>query len=75
MNPRTKFIVAAAVFGIIGVFYTFAEYRFVKYTLHLGFGLRHNDHVMLGSVALIVAAVSLYAFFAGKGAGKAQQKQ
>ncbi len=67
MNTRLKFIVAAAVFGIIGVFYTFGEYRFVKYTLHLGFGLRHNDHVMLGSVALIVAAVSFYAIFRRNG--------
>ena len=60
MNTKTKFSIAVIVFGIIGSVFMFTPYKILKNTLNLGFGLRHNDHVMIGTIALIVAVISLY---------------
>ena len=60
MKQKTKFSVSAIVFGVIGSVFMFTPYKILKNTLHLGFGLRHNDHVMIGTIALIVAVISLY---------------
>lgn len=66
MRTKTKFLLTSIVTGVIGAVYTFADYKVLKNTLKLGFGLRHNDHVMIGIIGLTVAVVSLYAFFARK---------
>ena len=60
MKPRAKFIISAIAFGAIGALYTFTPYKTMKNILNLGFGLRHNDHVMIGITALIIAIVSFY---------------
>ena len=60
MKQKTKFLLSFIIFGIIGSILTFTPYKILKNTLNLGFGLRHNDHVMIGTIALIVAVVSLY---------------
>ena len=60
MSAKTKFSISAIVFGIIGSVFMFTPYKILKNVLHLGFGLRHNDHVMIGTLGLIIAIVSLY---------------
>ena len=60
MKQKTKFLITAIVFGAIGSLYTFTPYKTLKNILNLGFGLRHNDHVMIGTIALIIAVVSFY---------------
>ena len=60
MNQKTKFAVSTVIFGIIGAIYTFTPYKTLKNVLNLGFGLRHNDHVMIGIIALVTAVVSFY---------------
>ena len=60
MKEKTKFLISALFFGIIGSVYLFTPYKTLKNILKLGFGLRHNDHVMVGTIALIIAVVSLY---------------
>lgn len=47
--------------GILGVLYTFGRYELIKKTLHIGFGLRHNDHVMIGTVCLTIAVAAVCA--------------
>ena len=51
---------SAIVFGIIGSIFMFTPYKILKNTLHLGFGLRHNEYVMIGTICVIIAIVSLY---------------
>ena len=60
MKQKTKFSISAIVFGLIGSVFMFTPYKILKNTLNLGFGLRHNDHVMVGTIALIIAIISLY---------------
>ena len=60
MNEKTKFLVSFIIFVLIGALYTFAPYKTIKNILGIGFGLRHNDHVMIGTIALIIGIVSLY---------------
>lgn len=60
MKQKTKFLISSFVFGLIGAVYTFTPYKTLKNVFKLGFGLRHNDHVMIGTIALIIAVVSLY---------------
>ena len=60
MSAKNKFVVSIIIFGVIGSLYTFTPYKILKNILNLGFGLRHNDHVMIGTLALIIAVVSLY---------------
>ena len=60
MKEKTKFLISALFFGIIGSVYIFTPYKVLKNMLKLGFGLRHNDQVMVGTIALIIAVVSLY---------------
>ena len=60
MNTKAKFLISAIVFGIIGSIFMFTPYKILKNTLHLGFGLRHNEHVMIGTICLIIAIVSFY---------------
>ena len=60
MKTKTKFLISAIVFGVVGLVYTFTPYKTLKNILNLGFGLRHNDHVMIGTIALIIAVASLY---------------
>lgn len=48
------------IFGLIGSLYTFGKYKFIKLTLGIGLGLRHNDHVMIGILSLCVGVVALY---------------
>lgn len=60
MNQKTKFVVSAVISGIIGAIYTFTPYKTLKNVLNIGLGLRHNDHVMIGIIALIIAVVSFY---------------
>ncbi|HLD33684.1 MAG TPA: hypothetical protein VJB66_03085 [Candidatus Nanoarchaeia archaeon] len=51
----------AIILGIVGIAYTFTPYKLLTKTLKIGFGLRHNDHVMIGIVALTIAVVAVYA--------------
>ena len=60
MKQKIKFIISTIVFGAFGALYTFTPYKILKNILNLGFGLRHNDHVMIGTIALIIAVVSFY---------------
>ena len=60
IKSKTGFLISFVVFGIIGAVYTFVPYKILKNVLNLGFGLRHNDHVMAGTIAIIIAVVSLY---------------
>ena len=60
MNSKAKFAISAVIFGIIGAVYTFTPYKTLKNVFNLGFGLRHNDHVMIGTISIIIAVVSLY---------------
>ena len=60
MKQKTKFIISAIVFGAIGALYTFTPYKILKNILNLGFGLRHNDYVMIGIIALVIGVVSFY---------------
>ena len=60
MSAKNKFVVSIVIFGIIGSLYIFTPYKILKNTLNIGLGLRHNDHVMIGTLALIIAVVSLY---------------
>ena len=60
INTKTKFSISAVAFGIVGSVFMFTPYKILKNVLHLGLGLRHNDHVMIGTIALIVGVVSLY---------------
>ncbi len=60
MKAQYKFALSALIFGIIGSIFTFVPYKTLKNVLNLGFGLRHNDHVMIGIIALIIAIVSFY---------------
>ena len=62
MNTQTKFLIASVITGAVGALYTFGSYNLVKKTLKLGFGLRHNDHVMIGTLALTIAAAALYTY-------------
>ena len=57
---RNKFLWVGIIFGIIGSLYTFGKYKFIKLTLGIGLGLRHNDHVMIGIISLCVGVVALY---------------
>ena len=59
MKQKTKFLISFFVFGAIGALYTFTPLKIIR-KLNLGFNLRHNDHVMIGTIALIIAIVSLY---------------
>ncbi len=63
MKTEIKFLISSISFSIIGGVYIFTPYKTLKNVLGIGFGLRHNDHVMIGAIALIIAIVSLYAFF------------
>ena len=54
------YLLSIIVFGTIGAVYTFTPYKTIK-KIGIGFGLRHNDHVMISTVSLIIAVVSLYA--------------
>jgi uncharacterized membrane protein YidH (DUF202 family) len=60
MNKKITFALTAIIFGIIGSVYTFPQYKFLTQTLKLGFGLSHNDHVIIGSAALTIAIVAVY---------------
>ncbi|MBI2139740.1 hypothetical protein HYU14_02360 [Candidatus Woesearchaeota archaeon] len=40
--------------------YLTLPYKTVKNILGIGLGLRHNDHVMIGTIALIIAVVGVY---------------
>ena len=66
MNTRTKFLITSVITGALGALYTFSSYNLIKKTLRLGFGLRHNDHVMIGTIGLTIAAAALYAYFMRK---------
>ncbi|MBI2576544.1 hypothetical protein HYV84_04985 [Candidatus Woesearchaeota archaeon] len=59
MNPKIRDWVVLIVFGIAGSFYMFLPAKMVK-SLGLTLGLRHNDHVMIGIIALILAVAALY---------------
>lgn len=61
MKQKTKYLLSFIVFGAIGAVYTFIPYKTLKNVLGIGFGIRHNDHVMIGTLSLIIAVVSLYA--------------
>ena len=63
MNRKTRFLLSAIVFGTIGALFAFTPYKILKNTLNLGLGLRHNDHVMTGTIGLIIAVVSIYKIF------------
>ena len=66
MSTKIKFALSAIIFGAIGALFTFTSYKTLKNSLGLGFGLRHNDHVMIGIIALIIAIVSLYRILRNK---------
>ncbi len=57
----TAFFISSIILSIIGVIYTFLNYKTIK-ILKIGFGLRHNDHVMIGIIALTIAIVSFYRY-------------
>jgi|ETNmetMinimDraft_2_1059921.scaffolds.fasta_scaffold68537_2 hypothetical protein len=57
---KYKFLLVGIIFGLIGSLYTFGKYKFIKLTLGIGLGLRHNDHVMMGIISLCVGVVALY---------------
>ncbi len=59
MNPKLRDWMVLAIFGISGSFYMFTPAKTVK-NLGLTLGVRHNDHVMIGIIALILAVVALY---------------
>ena len=81
MKTKIKFAISAVIFGAIGSFYLFVPYKIVK-TIpmlalpikprHLPDGtltwniLRHNDHVMIGTIGLVIAIVSVYAIIRNK---------
>ncbi|HLD33332.1 MAG TPA: hypothetical protein VJB66_01305 [Candidatus Nanoarchaeia archaeon] len=56
-----KKLITAIVLGIVGIVFTFTPYKMLTRTLHLGLGLRHNDHIMIGIIALTIAVVAVYA--------------
>ena len=56
-----KKLIAAIILGVVGGVFTFTPYKILTRTLHLGFGLRHNDHIMIGIIALTIAVVAVYA--------------
>ena len=60
MKQKSKYLLSLVVFGAIGAVYTFTPYKTLKNVLGIGFGIRHNDHVMIGTISLIIAVVSLY---------------
>ena len=60
MKEKLKFGIIAGLFGLIGSVYTFPQYKFLTETLKLGFGLTHNDHVIIGSAGLTIAIVAVY---------------
>ena len=60
MKQKIKFVISTIVFGVIGALYTFTPYKILKNILNLGFGLRHNDHVMMGTIALVIGIVCFY---------------
>ncbi|MAE49402.1 hypothetical protein CMI48_01095 [Candidatus Pacearchaeota archaeon] len=60
MNQKTTFTLTAIIFGIMGSVYTFPQYKFLTQTLKLGFGLSHNDHVIIGAAGLTIALVAVY---------------
>ena len=66
MSTRTKFLITSIIAGALGALYTFGSYNLIKKTLNISFGLRHNDHVMIGTLAITIAAASLYTFFMRK---------
>ncbi len=57
---NNRFLWVGIIFGLIGSLYTFGKYKFIKLTLGIGLGLRHNDHVMIGILSLCVGVVALY---------------
>ena len=57
---KTKFALLFVIFGIIGSIYTFIPYKTINDVFSIGLGLRHNTHVLIGAIALIVAIASLY---------------
>ncbi len=61
MNRKSNFILLAVISGFVGFLYTFGGYTLIKKTLHIGFGLRNNDHVLIGTITLTIALASLYA--------------
>ncbi len=63
MKTKIKYLIASIIFGVVGILYTFTPYKKIKGVLGIGFGLRHNDHVIIGTIALIIAVVSLYKIF------------
>ncbi|MBI2138980.1 hypothetical protein HYU13_05290 [Candidatus Woesearchaeota archaeon] len=48
------------ILAAIAFVYLTLPYKTVKNILGIGLGLRHNDHVMIGTVALIIAVVGIY---------------
>ncbi len=62
MNSKTKFFLLAIITGITGIIYTFFDYKFLKNSLKLSLGLQHNSHIMLGTLALIIAIVAFAKF-------------
>ena len=63
---RYKFLIAFIITGIVGAIYTFSSYKFLTKTLGIGLGLRHNDHVMIGTIALTIMTVMIFRFFSTK---------
>ena len=61
-----KFLIATIAFTIIGSIYTFLNYKTIK---AIGFGLQHNDHIMIGTLSLTIAVVALYKFLYQKNNG------
>jgi len=59
---KNKFLISSIVFSIIGIIYTFLPYKLLTKTLNLGFNLRHNDHIMIGTIALTIAVTSIYTY-------------
>ena len=68
MKEKTKLLAVVIFFGIFGSIFMFTPYKILKNTLMLGFGLRHNDHVMIGTIALITSIVSVYKMIRSKAA-------
>lgn len=56
------FLITSIILGVIGIIYTFLNYKTIKFILKIGLGLNHNDHVMIGIVTLIIALVSFYKY-------------
>lgn len=60
------FLMSFVIFAIIGIIYTFLDYKTIKLILKIGLGLSHNNHVMIGTIALTIAIISFYRYLRNK---------